>query len=82
MDEMDPDAIEQGAEMRKPVELTFSRSPVETVGPVPKQAAEIVEVCSLRPGGERRRVGPARPADARLEVIENLLSYGDSESLW
>jgi hypothetical protein len=81
MHEVDAHAIELRTELIERVELAFSGTPVEPVGPVGEYLSQVLEVDALLPNSARRRIGPARIADSRLEVDENLFLDPDREGL-
>jgi hypothetical protein len=78
---VDPVAVELGAEVGERVQPTLLRAPVELVGPVGKQPTEVVEVGALAPGITRCRVGPARVADPRLHIGEDVVLDANRERL-
>src|SRR5205814_6044398 len=81
MHEMHPDTIDAGPEVTEPVQPAFLRAPVEAVRPVPQQAPQETEVCSLLPRRTRRRPRPPRVPDPRTQVREDLVTHSDAELL-
>jgi hypothetical protein len=81
VDEVDPDPVELGAEVRERVQFSLLRAPVVLAGPVREQLAQVLEVGALLPSGARRRVGPAGVADARPQVGQYALVDLDREGL-
>jgi hypothetical protein len=81
VDEVDPDAVELDLEVVEPVQLALTRAPVELLGPVGEQVAQVLQVRALLPGSARRRIGPAGVADPRPEIGQDLLVDLDREAL-
>lgn len=81
MDEVDPDAVEIGAEVTERVEPAFLLAPVEAVNPVGEQLAQVAELRALLPSADRRLAGLARGADALLQVGQDVLADVDRERL-
>jgi hypothetical protein len=81
MDEVDVHAIELGTEVIERVQHPLLRTPVELAGPIRKRLSQVVEVGALLPGNARHLIRPARVADARPEVRQNLLLDIDREGL-
>ena len=81
MHKMHPDPVDLGPEVPELVQPAFLRAPVEAVRPVPQQALQVTEVCSLLPRRPRRWPRPPRVADPRPQVGEDLLAHPDTELL-
>ena len=69
--EVDPEAAEPDAETGEPAQRRLLGRPVEPVGPVGDQLAQVADVGPERPAGVLRGVRPARGAQPRAQVLEH-----------
>ena len=81
MDEVDVDAIDLGAELRKLVELRLLCSPVKGVLPVVHQVLEVLSVRAVVPACSFHRSWPASACQAVAQVVKGALSNVDREGL-
>ena len=72
MDEVDVDAVELGAELIRRVQQALLCVPIELVGPIRKQRFKVLKVSPLLPGRAWCLIRPARVADTRSEVRQDL----------
>jgi hypothetical protein len=79
VDEVHACAVDLGAEVGERVQLPLLLAPVEALGPVIERKAQVVELGSLIPPDPRDLIRPARRADARAQVVEDLVGYVDRE---
>ena len=74
VNEMNPQAVDRGPELRKPIELLLARTPVVLLEPVFTQLLRITERDALGPVVHAFRLGPACVAQPPLQVVELLVS--------
>ena len=72
MDEVDVDAVELGAKLIDRVQLALLCAPIKPVGPICKQLFKVIKIRLLVSGNAWCLIRPARVADARPEIKENL----------
>ena len=77
--EVNVDVTELRTKVHERVQVALLRAPVEAVGPIVEQAFQVLEVGPLRPGSARRLIRPARVADTRSEVRQDLRLDPDRE---
>src|SRR5215469_6596366 len=76
---MDPQAVNLGFELGKPVKLRFARPPVVLVEPVGANLFGVGERQSLRPVIHAFALRPARGTQAALQVVELFVAGGNLE---
>src|SRR5262245_58260695 len=79
MDEMDPESVELGRELRQVVEPLLAPAPVVTVLPVRAQPAQPVERHTLTPVAHGLDLGPPGAREAVAEVLELFVRDADAE---
>src|SRR5262249_20202203 len=81
VDEMEPRAVQVGAEMPEAVEIGLLLWPVEAVAPVVAQRSEIVRIRAIVPAGIVQAACPSCPAETLLEVVQHGLRHADLKRL-
>ena len=79
MNEVNADAVELGLELIGRVQCALLRAPVKFVGPIRKQASQVIKIGPLFPGRAWCRIRPARVADALSKVRQSLCVDVDRE---
>ncbi len=74
---MDPEAVDLGTIVMKTIEPSLLGPPVEAVGPVGAQIAQVLRIRPVIPARLLELIGPARMAKARLQVVEHVLGHLD-----
>ena len=75
MQEMQINAMQLGAELRKGIQRGFLRTPIETPLPIGQQIAQIGDACAVFPGRFRRLIRQARQRQAGLQILKRRIGY-------
>src|SRR5262249_51366457 len=79
VEEVDPEPVDVGAEVRERIHRALLRPPVEAPAPVFDQRPEVGQARAVVPAGAVDLVGPERAGQAPLEVVERRLRDVDGE---
>jgi hypothetical protein len=79
VDKVDPEAVNFGLELWKPVEERLSRAPIVFLKPVGCHRLHISQRQPLRPVIDAFALGPSRRTKAPLEIFELLIRRGNSK---
>jgi hypothetical protein len=81
VDEMDPQPVYAGAEVRERIERPLPCPPVEIAGPGGEQVTQVADVHAGVPAGPRDHAGPATAPDALAQIVEDGIVDGYSKRL-
>ena len=81
MYEMQPLTVDIGRELVESIELGLDPAPVEAVDPIIDELFEIARVGAELPRRSDEGLGPARPAQTAIQVVEHRIGNRDLERL-